>query len=101
MKNTRINTLTEQSFDHNKNLTVLHIENDSALDIFGINNENLDFIEELLPLKIFQKGNQLHIKGEKKIRNLLSDAIFQTLDEIKNKKINQLIILCRKILKCL
>ena len=86
MKTTKINTLTEQSFDHNKNSTVLHIENDYALDIFGINNENLDFIEELLPLKIFQKGNKLHIKGEKKLRNLLSDAIFQTLDGIKNKK---------------
>ena len=86
MKNTKINTLTEQSFDHNKNSTVLYIENDYALDIFGINNENLDFIEELLPLKIFQKGNQLQIKGEKKFRNLLSNTIFQTLEEIKNKK---------------
>ena len=86
MKTTKINTLTEQSFDHNKNSTVLHIENDYALDIFGINNENLDFIEELLPLKIFQKGNQLQIKGEKKLRNLLSNTIFQTLEEIKNKK---------------
>ena len=86
MKNTKINTLTEQSFDLNKNSTVLYIENDYALDIFGINNENLDFVEELLPLKIFQKGNQLHIKGEKKFRNLLSNTIFQTLEEIKNKK---------------
>ena len=86
MKTTKINTLTEQSFDLNKNSTVLYIENDYALDIFGINNENLDFIEELLPLKIFQKGNQLQIKGEKKFRNLLSNTIFQTLEEIKKKK---------------
>ena len=86
MKTTKINTLTEQSFDLNKNSTVLYIENDYALDIFGINNENLDFIEELLPLKIFQKGNQLQIKGEKELRNLLSNTIFQTLEEIKNKK---------------
>ena len=86
MNTSKINTLTEQSFDHNKNSTVLYIENDYALDIFGINNENLDFIEELLPLKIFQKGNQLQIKGEKKFRNLLSNTIFQTLEEIKNKK---------------
>ncbi|MDC0032848.1 PhoH family protein [Pelagibacteraceae bacterium] len=86
MKTNKINTLTEQSFDLNKNSTVLYIENDYALDIFGINNENLDFIEELLPLKIFQKGNQLQIKGEKKLRNLLSNTIFQTLEEIKNKK---------------
>ena len=86
MKTNKINTLIEQSFDLNKNSTVLYIENDYALDIFGINNENLDFIEELLPLKIFQKGNQLQIKGEKKFRNLLSNTIFQTLEEIKNKK---------------
>ena len=86
MKTTKINTLTEQSFDLNKNSTVLYIENDYALDIFGINNENLDFVEELLPLKIFQKGNQLQIKGEKELRNLLSNTIFQTLEEIKNKK---------------
>jgi phosphate starvation-inducible PhoH-like protein len=86
LKTTKINTLTEQSFDRNKNSTVLYIENDYALNIFGINNENLDFIEELLPLKIFQKGNQLQIKGEKKFRNLLSNTIFQTLEEIKNKK---------------
>ena len=86
MKTNKINTLIEQSFDLNKNSTVLYIENDYALDIFGINNENLDFIEELLPLKIFQKGNQLQIKGEKKLRNLLSNTIFQTLEEIKNKK---------------
>ncbi len=86
MKTNKINTLTEQSFDLNKNSTILYIENDYALDIFGINNENLDFIEELLPLKIFQKGNQLQIKGEKKFRNLLSNTIFQTLEEIKNKK---------------
>tara|TARA_B100001559_G_scaffold128394_1_gene107878 strand:+ start:206 stop:1225 length:1020 start_codon:yes stop_codon:yes gene_type:complete len=86
LKTNKINTLTEQSFDLNKNSTILYIENDYALDIFGINNENLDFIEELLPLKIFQKGNQLQIKGEKKFRNLLSNTIFQTLEEIKNKK---------------
>ena len=86
MKTNKINTLIEQSFDLNKNSTVLYIENDYALDIFGINNENLDLIEELLPLKIFQKGNQLQIKGEKKFRNLLSNTIFQTLEEIKNKK---------------
>ena len=87
MKTNKINTLIEQSFDLNKNSTVLYIENDYALDIFGINNENLDFIEESLPLKIFQKGNQLQIKGEKKFRNLLSNTNFQTLEENKNKKI--------------
>ena len=79
--------MTDRSLDHPKDSTVLNIANNHAIDIFGINNENLDFIEQKLPLKLFQKGNQLHIKGEKKFRNLLRNSIFQTLEEIKNKKI--------------
>ncbi len=86
MKTTKIKSLTEKSLDQTNDSTVLNIENHHALDIFGINNENLDFIENFLPLKIFQKGNQLHIKGEKKFRNILINIIFQTLEEIKNKK---------------
>ena len=87
MKTTKIKSLTDRSLDHPKDSTVLNIANNHAIDIFGINNENLDFIEQKLPLKLFQKGNQLHIKGEKKFRNLLRNSIFQTLEEIKNKKI--------------
>ena len=87
MKTTKIKSLTDRSLEHTKDSTILNIENNHALDIFGINNENLDFIEQKLPLKLFQKGNQLHIKGEKKFRNLLRNTIFQTLEEIKNKKI--------------
>ena len=87
MKTTKIKSSTDRSLEHTKDSTVLNIENNYALDIFGINNENLDFIEQKLPLKLFQKGNQLHIKGEKKFRNLLRNTIFQTLEEIKNKKI--------------
>jgi len=87
LKTTKIKSLTDRSLDHPKDSTVLNIANNHAIDIFGINNENLDFIEQNLPLKLFQKGNQLHIKGEKKFRNLLRNSIFQTLEEIKNKKI--------------
>jgi len=87
LKTTKIKSLTDRSLDHPKDSTVLNIANNHAIDIFGINNENLDFIEQKLPLKLFQKGNQLHIKGEKKFRNLLRNSIFQTLEEIKNKKI--------------
>jgi len=87
LKTTKIKSLTDRSLDHQKDSTVLNIANNHAIDIFGINNENLDFIEQKLPLKLFQKGNQLHIKGEKKFRNLLRNSIFQTLEEIKNKKI--------------
>ena len=87
LKTTKIKSLTNRSLESSKDSTVLNIENSHALDIFGINNENLDFIEQKFPLKLFQKGNQLHIKGEKKFRNLLRNTIFQTLEEIKNKKI--------------
>jgi phosphate starvation-inducible PhoH-like protein len=57
-----------------------------VLEIFGINNENLSYFESSLPLKIFQKGNELNIKGEKKYRNILRNVILKTLTEIKLNK---------------
>jgi len=39
-----------------------------------------------LPLKVFQKGNQLNIQGEKKYRNLLRDVILKTIYQIKFNK---------------
>ena len=35
--------------------TVINIENSEVLNIFGVNNENIDFFERNLPLKIYQK----------------------------------------------
>ena len=68
---------------------IIKIENSEALDIFGVNNENIDFFEKNLPLKIYQKGNQLVIQGNKKNIDILKNAITQTISEKKtNKKVN-------------
>ena len=57
----------------------MNINNSDVLEIFGINNINISFFESILPLKVFQKGNQLNIQGEKKYRNLLRDVILKTI----------------------
>jgi len=66
--------------------TIINIENSEALDIFGVNNENIDFFEKNLPLKIFQKGNQLTLKGDKNNINILKNAITKTINQKKNPK---------------
>tara|TARA_Y100000816_G_C26040066_1_gene544690 strand:- start:195 stop:1211 length:1017 start_codon:yes stop_codon:yes gene_type:complete len=69
--------------------TLIKIENSEALDIFGINNENIDFFEKNLSIKIYQKGNQLLVQGNRKNTEILKSAITQTINEKKtNKKIN-------------
>jgi len=61
------------------------------VEIFGVNNENLNFFEDQLPIKVFQKGNQLNIKGEKKYRNILRNAILRTQQDLKsNRKVNNI-----------
>ena len=66
--------------------SIINVENSNVLEIFGINNENINYFEATLPLKIFQKGNELNIKGEKKYRDILKSAISKTLTEIKLDK---------------
>ncbi len=86
MSNKQINNISNQSSRQSSKSSVINIENTDVLEIFGINNENLSYFESSLPLKIFQKGNELSIKGEKKYRNILSNAIHKTLTEIKLNK---------------
>ena len=86
MKNKQINTISNQPSRQSSKSSVINIENTDVLEIFGINNENLSYFESSLPLKIFQKGNELNIKGEKKYRNILRNAILKTLTEIKLNK---------------
>ena len=66
MKNKSLNNTNKKTPVKGLSSTVINIENSLVLDIFGVNNENIDFFEKCLPLKIFQKGNQLTIQGNKK-----------------------------------
>ncbi len=68
---------------------IIDIENSEAVDVFGVNNENIYFFEKSLPIKIFQKGNKLIVKGTKKNINILKNSIEQTISDKKlNKKDN-------------
>jgi phosphate starvation-inducible PhoH-like protein len=49
----------------------------------------VDFFKKNLPLKIYQKGNQLTVKGNKKNIDILKSAINQTIKEKRmDKKVN-------------
>ena len=86
MKNKNIEIIPSQSSKQSSRSSIINIENSDVLEIFGIENENISYFESALPLKIFQKGNQLNIQGEKKYRNVLRNVILKTIHEIKFNK---------------
>ena len=88
MKNKLLNSTYSENSIQGLSSTVITIENSEALDIFGVNNKNIEFFKKKLPLKICQKGNQLIIQGNKKNRDILKKAINRTINDKKlNKKI--------------
>jgi phosphate starvation-inducible PhoH-like protein len=90
LKNKLPNKVYKRNSIQGLSSTTINIENSDALDIFGINNENIDFFEKKLPLKIFQKGNQLVIQGNKKNIDILKSAITQTINEKRVNKKNDI-----------
>ena len=86
MKNKNLKIIPHQISNIPSNSLIININNSDVLEIFGIDNVNISFFESILPLKVFQKGNQLNIQGEKKYRNLLRDVILQTIYQIKFNK---------------
>ena len=86
MKKKIINKTHKKTSIEGLNSTVLKIDNSEVLDIFGINNENINFFENNLPLKVYQKGNQLIIQGNKKNTDILKNAITQTISDKKMSK---------------
>ncbi len=66
--------------------STINVANSEVLDVFGINNENLKFFEKCLPVKTFQKGNQLIIQGKKESIEIIKIAVSQTIKEKKQKK---------------
>ena len=89
MKNKLSSNTRKKIPEQGNSSTIISIENSEALDVFGVNNENIDFFEKNLPLKIHQKGNRLTIQGNKKNTDILQSAINQTINEKKmGKKIN-------------
>ncbi len=81
MKNKLSNNSYKKSPVQGLASTVINIENSEVLNIFGVNNENIDFFERNLPLKIYQRGNQLIVQGNKKNIDILKSAISQTINQ--------------------
>jgi len=86
LKNKNLESISKPLSEQVQSSTIINIDNANVLEIFGINNENIDYFESVMPIQIFQMGNQMDIKGDKKYRNILRNAILQTIQEIKSKK---------------
>ena len=99
LKNKQIKPISENQKDLISGTSVISIDNLDVVEIFGVNNENLDFFEDQLPIKVFQKGNQLIIKGEKKYRNILRNAILKTQQDLKSNRKGNNINLIQENLK--
>ena len=86
LKTKEKNSISEYHEELTSKSTIINIDNLDVLEIFGVNNENLIYIEDFLPIKIFQKGNQLKIKGKKIYINILQNAILQTQQDLKSNR---------------
>ena len=83
MSNKKIKLVSSSQENTAQKTEVFEIDNFQAIDIFGINNKNLQLFEDKLPIQVFQKGNQLIVKGDKKYRKILFDAISKTINDQK------------------
>ena len=99
LKNKQIKPISENQKDLTSGSSIINIDNLNVVEIFGVNNENLNFFEDQLPIKVFQKGNQLNIKGEKKYRNILRNAILKTQQDLKSNRKGNNINLMQENLK--
>ena len=83
MSNKKIKLVSSLQENTTQNIEVFEIDNFQAIDIFGINNKNLQLFEDRLPIQVYQKGNQLIVKGDKRYRRILFDAISKTINDQK------------------
>ena len=88
MSNKKIKLVSSSQENTAQKTEVFEIDNFQAIDIFGINNKNLQLFEDRLPIQVFQKGNQLIVKGDKKYRKILFDAISKTIND-QNQNLNK------------
>ena len=88
MSNKKIKLVFSLQENTTQNTEVFEIDNFRAIDIFGINNKNLQLFEDRLPIQVYQKGNQLIVKGDKRYRKILFDAISKTINN-QNQDLNR------------
>ncbi|MDA9591714.1 PhoH family protein [Pelagibacteraceae bacterium] len=74
----------EQSPSGDNNSTIVNLDNSLIVEVLGINNENLDYCEKKINVKILQKGNIIIINGNKKDRYIVRNTIIKMSNELKN-----------------
>ena len=84
--NKNLKFIKKQILENYPDSLPINVENVDVVEIFGVNNSNLQFFEKTLSVKIYQKGNQLRVTGEKKKINILRNAISRTIKDLKLKK---------------
>ena len=75
---------SEKALIRDNGSTVVNLENSLIVEILGVNNENLDFCEKKLKVKVLQKGNIVIITGNKKERYIVRNSIIQLSKELKD-----------------
>jgi len=75
---------SEKAHSGDNGSTVVNLENSLIVEILGVNNENLDFCENKLKVKVLQKGNIIIITGNKKERYIVRNSIIQLSRELKD-----------------
>ena len=75
---------SEKALIGDNSSTVVNLENSLIVEILGVNNENLDFYEKKLKVKVLQKGNIVIITGNKKERYIVRNSIIQLSRELKD-----------------
>ena len=75
---------SEKALIRDNSSTVVNLENSLIVEILGVNNENLDFCEKKLKVKVLQKGNIVIITGNKKERYIVRNSIIQLSKELKD-----------------
>ena len=75
---------SEKALVGDNNSTVVNLENSLIVEILGVNNENLDFCEKKLKVKVLQKGNIVIITGNKKERYIVRNSIILLSRELKD-----------------
>ena len=75
---------SEKALIGDNSSTVVNLENSLIVEILGVNNENLDFCEKKLKVKVLQKGNIVIITGNKRERYIVRNSIIQLSRELKD-----------------
>ena len=55
LKNKQLKPISENLKDLTSGSSIINIDNLNVVEIFGVNNENLNFFEDQLPIKVFSK----------------------------------------------